>query len=251
MSAQAMIVDSNKDLVDLLLSYNTANRNIKKTVVQKYMREIKEGRWVLTNQGIGVSESGVLIDGQHRLEAIKQCGYPEVPLLVLTGLPDSAKFAVDQHAKRTSRDMIQFAFDSRVNRLAPAIATSYLTCGDRKRGPHSMHDIYDWIVEHHDLLEEVLAIPTNIGFFAAPHLAGFIFCIVKESATIEHLKKFIEGVETGQMLTKEDPQLHLRNFIMASRKSSAGEMMRIERFIKSAKAFLAYARGQKMLVLRA
>lgn len=250
MSATAKIVIADEMLVNTMLGMNTNNRSLRKSVVQKYMRDIKEGKWVLTNQGIGISESGVLIDGQHRLEAIKQCGYPKVPLLVVMGLSDSAKFAVDQHAKRTSRDMIQFAFDSRVNRLAPAIATSYLTCGDAKRAPHSMHDIYDWIVEHRDLLEDVLAIPSNIGFFAAPYLAGFIYCI-KKGRTIEKLKQFIEGVETGQMLTKEDPRLHLRNFMTASRKSSAGEMIRIERFIKSAKAFDAYSRGQKMLSLRA
>jgi hypothetical protein len=247
----ADIVVATKELVDCLLSMNTSNRPIRKSAVTKYANEIKAGRWILTNQGIGVSDDGVLIDGQHRLEALKQCGYPEVEILLVINLPASSAMAVDQHAKRSARDMIKFAFDARVNRLAPAIATSLMTSVMNKRSPHSMHDIYDCITNYMVEIEQVTSIPKSSTFFAAPHLAAFVHCISDGIGTIEQLRKFISDVESGELLTKQDPQLHLRNFIITTRKSSAGELLRLERFAKSKKAFTAYAKGEQMGVLRA
>jgi hypothetical protein len=231
---------------------NTTNRPIKKRVVEKYTRDIKAGKWMLTNQGIGISESGVLLDGQHRLQAIKDCGYPPIPILIVSGLSDDCRLAVDQHAKRSARDMLQFAFDYRVSSFAPAIATA-LICSKSPNGwagGQTMSEIYECILEYDEEIETVVSLPKNQKTFAAPYLAAFIDCIKSGVGDVEKLAKFINDVESGEMLTKTDPQFHLHNLIRSTRMTGGGSVVRKERFEKAKKAFTAFANGQKMGVLR-
>jgi hypothetical protein len=252
-TAFAEIRTTTKPLVDALLAMNTLNRPIKKRVVEKYARDIKAGKWVLTNQGIGVSESGVLLDGQHRLEAIKACGYPPVPVLVVGGLPDECRLAVDQHAKRSARDMLHFAFDYRVSNSAPAIATA-LICSKSSNGwsgGQTMSEIYECILDYSEEIEAVVSLPKNVKNFAAPYLAAFIDCIKSGIGDIDKLAKFINDIETGEMLSRTDPQFHLRNLVKSTRMTGGGSVVRKERFEKAKKAFTAYVNGQKMGVLRA
>lgn len=251
MKAIAEIRTATKTLVDALLAMNTSNRPIKKRVVEKYARDIKAGNWLLTNQGIGVSDSGVLLDGQHRLEAIKQCGYPPVSILVVSGLSEDCKMAVDQHAKRTARDMLQFAFEYRVSYYAPAIATALLASKTDWRGGYTMSEIYDCILDHEEEIRSIVEIPKNHKSFAAPYLAAFVQCIRDGIGDLEKMTKFIHDVETGEMLSKNDPQFHLHNLMRTTKSNGGGGLLRKERFEKAKKAYTAYASGQKMGVLRA
>lgn len=59
-----------------MLGNNDGNRNLSQSKVLNYMRSMKEGSWRLTHQGIAVSDTGNVIDGQHRLAAIAQLGRP-------------------------------------------------------------------------------------------------------------------------------------------------------------------------------
>ncbi len=103
------IVTLDKPLVDWLLSINTSNRNVKPTVVHRYAEEIRRGEWEVTSQGIGVSRDGVTLDGQHRLLALRECGYPPTQSVLVWGLRKEAQFKVDIHAKRTVSNIISLA----------------------------------------------------------------------------------------------------------------------------------------------
>lgn len=59
-----------------MLNKNNGNRNISQAKVQYYARIMREGSWKLTHQGIAISTTGNIIDGQHRLVAIVQYGKP-------------------------------------------------------------------------------------------------------------------------------------------------------------------------------
>lgn len=71
---------------EILQTRNPHNRNISPRVVDKFVRDINANGWVLTHQGIAFDENGDLIDGQHRLEAIRRAG-KSVKMIVTTGLP--------------------------------------------------------------------------------------------------------------------------------------------------------------------
>ena len=56
------------------LEKNTNNRSLRNVVINAYVKEMKEGRWVLSNDAITFDEEGRLINGQHRLTAVVRSG---------------------------------------------------------------------------------------------------------------------------------------------------------------------------------
>lgn len=66
-----------------MLGHNNGNRNLSPRKVQEYARTMSEGGWRLTHQGIAVSDSGNIIDGQHRLSAVTMCRKP-IKFVVVT-----------------------------------------------------------------------------------------------------------------------------------------------------------------------
>lgn len=247
---RAEIVKASKYLVDALLEMNTRNRKVRPAVVQRYRRDIASGNWFLTNQGIGVSECGVLMDGQHRLLAIKEEGYPPVPLLVVYGLDLDSQLVIDQQAKRSARDILSFAFDARVSRMAPAIGNVILKQINKQGGYHpTINELFECIEQYQDEIEFILSIPSNVGFFAAPFYAAFVELAKDQDK--EKIRQFMLSTESGEMLERDMPQYHLRNFIITGKSMSGGGAMQTERYKKAFKAATAYIEGQKMKTLRA
>lgn len=85
-------VVSNKAIVDILLDGNIRNRRLNEGHMKKLSIDIKNGRYVFTGQPVIRDQNGYLRDGQHRLIAIKEAGYPPLPLLIVTLKGDSSSF---------------------------------------------------------------------------------------------------------------------------------------------------------------
>ncbi len=62
------------EIASELLKANTINRRIKESVVGYLAGEMKNGNFVYNGESIIVSDTGRLLDGQHRLLAIKYSG---------------------------------------------------------------------------------------------------------------------------------------------------------------------------------
>jgi hypothetical protein len=245
------IVTLNKGMVDALLAINTKNRAVRKSVVDSYVREIQNGKWILTNQGIGISENGELIDGQHRLLAIKECGYPPIRVVVVRGLSEDSMIAVDQHSKRSARDLLQFAFDYKVSHSAPSIASVIFreTLGWKPKKA-MLTEIYETIRIYKDELETVIAHPKKAKFFAAPYSAAFVMTMKAYPTKRESILSFMTSVETGELLTKDMPAFHLRNLVFTSSATKGGSDTQLMRFRKAIRALSAHIYGTPMGVLR-
>jgi hypothetical protein len=251
MKPEAQIKTATKELVESLLAMNTANRGVRKTIVESYSRDIKAGKWKLTNQGIGVTSNGVLADGQHRLMALRACGYPPLPILIVTGLDSDVQIVVDAHAKRSARDLLHFAFGARVNRSAPAIANVLIRVVKGWTGGGSTnHELMDKIGDYSHEIETITAAPKNEKFFAAPYLAAFCEVLKQRNEDVDRICDFIVKVESGELLTKKMPEFHLRNFATLSKNSSGSGTVQRERYLKAEKALIAKLENQEMGVLR-
>lgn len=247
---RAEIKTATKQLIDWLLSMNTDNRPCRASVVDVYVDEIKAGRWHLTNQGIGVSEDGLLVDGQHRLLAIKKAGYPPLPILVVTGLSRESRMAVDQHAKRNARDLLQFAFNAKVSRAAPAIARliDKQTNSNWGSGGTPIGKIMEVISEYREEIEAIAEAPSLASFFSAPVLAGAVLS-ARERGRHGEIIAFLTRVMRGEMLIKNQPEYHLRNLVLGGQ--CGGSMMQREFLRKTVKAIDHHLSGKPMSVLRA
>lgn len=82
------------------------NRKMRRSVAERYARDMSAGCWKLTHQGICFDDHGQLLDGQHRLLAITMAD-TSVMMMVTRGVPASSQLDMDQLAKRTVADALQ------------------------------------------------------------------------------------------------------------------------------------------------
>lgn len=72
------IMEVTPELASKWLTKNEGNRKLRPARAGAWARAILADKWELTHQGIAFSESGRLIDGQHRLEAVRVANKPIV-----------------------------------------------------------------------------------------------------------------------------------------------------------------------------
>lgn len=89
------------------LSRNCVNRPLRQSVVNKYARDIENGLYTETHQGIAFDEDGNLIDGQHRLFAIIKAQKPIVSD-VARNVQRSAGINIDTGKVRDFNDIAHF-----------------------------------------------------------------------------------------------------------------------------------------------
>lgn len=113
------------EMAETWLGMNVGNRKIRHSQVATLMTALKRGEWVETHQGIAFDTSGVLVDGQHRLIAIRDSGV-SAKLMVNFGVDPKAFMAIDIGANRSFSDVLKI--DRRVAeplRLAATIVFSH------------------------------------------------------------------------------------------------------------------------------
>lgn len=89
------------------LAANTRNRRLRNKLVDQYARDMVAGRWAANFEPVQIAESGVLLNGQHRLAAIVASDTTQ-QMLVVTGVAEDAQDTIDVGAKRTVHDQLGF-----------------------------------------------------------------------------------------------------------------------------------------------
>jgi hypothetical protein len=252
----AQVVTATQEIVDALLALNTNNRHVKKSIVERYARDINEGKWQLTNQGIGVSSTGVLLDGQHRLEALKTCNYPPVQFLLVTGLADSSQSVVDQHCKRGVRDVFKLSFNVAVSHAAPAICNIFAKFEPSSpvylagSAAMTIDEHFEVFSRYQEAIDAICSNVTVIKFFSAPVLAAAVYHSDCQPAKTTDILLFLESVRTGEMLSKDMPAYHVRTLLMNRISNTGGSKVQLERYAKCKKAIAAHLCGVEMRALR-
>lgn len=190
------------------LSRAARNRPVSDDRVGLYATDMAEGNWEVTNQGIGFSADGELLDGRHRLMAVIMADVP-VRMLVTNGLELSAQDHVDVGRPRSIADQLHINHGLAYARKVVAVMRMIMTIrgggsGLSVRSPISLNTasrmIEDWR-EHLDWLE------TDIGFsFPAPVTAAWLYT---HRAT-RKVELWSAEYVTGANLNFGDPLLALR-----------------------------------------
>lgn len=250
---QAHILRANKQLVDELLATNTNNRNIKRKHQKWLESAIKDKEFILTSQGIGVSSKGILVDGQHRLAAIREAGYPPVELLVVTGLDGKSMMYVDQHAKRSTADMLKVFLDKNITTRMASIINSHLKISETEDGfswqsnKPSLDEITKAMEEYLVDLELLTSAGGNqlrAGMYAA--LFHYYLRYDKNSAL-----ELAQQINTGEKLLRGDPAYKLREHMMGTnRRVSYGSSGQMLDYRYTVTGCIAHAKGEKIESLR-
>lgn len=95
------------ELAAELLSNNAeGQRNISAATAERYAADMATMDWMFNGAPILLSNKGKLLDGQHRLTAIKKSGIPQI-LLIVAGVDAQAMATIDAGRKRSYSDILK------------------------------------------------------------------------------------------------------------------------------------------------
>lgn len=153
---------------DLLQNNKFKNRDIRKNKIREMVADMINGNWLLTHQGICLSDKGNVIDGQNRLHAIIES---EVSLFmnVSYNFPEESFSAMDKHSKRTTADSFNVANIKSYKSHAAGIRKYFqILPGESEypsthtRGKRPDNEMIDFVKENYDLCEFVRKISEKI-----------------------------------------------------------------------------------------
>jgi hypothetical protein len=197
----------------ILASRNGKNRNLYEGRAIRFANDIRNGKWLLTHQGIAFDEDGKLIDGQHRLRAIVLANQA-VQMMVTTGVKTAGKVnafdVMDSGVSRTFAQRLQLEGYHNTNRLAAgaAIIGMIITLGHRLQftGPEMKGILDHW---SEDLLTMVnLPCPTRRDM-KAPMYGPLAFY---RKVNPDLIDKFAERYFSKIGLEKGDPEVAVQSW---------------------------------------
>lgn len=188
------------------------NRNVRKSRINGYVRDIQSDRWVITGEAIKFDTAGRLVDGQNRCQAIVAAG-KGAWVLVVRGISEDALVVLDSGSSRNAGDMLVITglADRADAKDVGAIARLYAAyqAGDVKHAASNLGGSTG--ITKSELAEAVLAIP-DIEF-AARHARGMYrylrlpvsalgvafleFSMLDVDDTAEFFNRIRDGIQNG------------------------------------------------------
>ncbi|HEV2210835.1 MAG TPA: hypothetical protein VG167_18840 [Verrucomicrobiae bacterium] len=134
-------MDITPEMAARWLKNNFRNRPIRWDTVKAYARDMLNGNWVPTHQGLAFNDQDALIDGQHRLHAIVMAKMT-VRMMVTFGVPSkidgkemTTMDAVDRGATRSVGDQLTIQHGLKHGSITASVcsAVGSLCFGERTR----------------------------------------------------------------------------------------------------------------------
>lgn len=220
---------------------------------------MSRSEWELNGDSIRFSETGVLLDGQHRLAAIIKSGV-SIETLVVTGLPDSVFDVIDVGARRSAGDVLDIRGYKNYNTVAAAAKMYFVweAHGNPFHGtaPSSRPTIrqIEHVVDENPGLKEAVKLATASRWakkYITPGMGAFCFYVFGQSAYADCVESFYGVLDTGIATMKKDAAFLLRDMLMED-KTLAGKRKMSQKY-KCAlifKAFKKHATREPSVLLR-
>lgn len=232
------------------LKRNTHNRKLKQSTLQAYERDIRNNAWLLTHQGVAFDEKGRLLDGHHRLHAVVASGQA-VQIFVTAGWPAGGKQpvmdAVDRGCLRSLADQLHLqhglpARDAvRVVQISNNLAATFLNYGRvRKSSTACVLAVYGAFAKE---IKFVLDIPNEMARLRNATVSSGV--ALGYGLWPEKTADFYQRLLTGDNLSRDNPVLPLRNYLLGDGASADVQTLRA--------AFLhhlvAFVEGRKLAAI--
>lgn len=225
------IVTIGPDEAAALLLGNEGNRPIQRRTVDRYVRQMHEGRWKFVGDPLRTDRNGHLIDGQHRLTAVIESGTTH-KFLMLVGADRQEQTVMDVGAPRRAGQ--QFIMNGWKNGpVASAIARMSIRWEYQDLTANMLVPTLDEQVQWaHDpskgnpaLLEEACVLSRRIydGCRIPQQSGGTVVHRLLVAADMEgvllrdQVEEFVEALYHGADLAPDDPALVLRNYAQRMR----------------------------------
>lgn len=222
--------DIDRELALAWLDYNKDNRKVKLGKVQSFARQLANGDYVLTHQGIAFNDANELIDGQHSLKAVVMTGIT-MRRMVTFGIPKkiagksfNTMDVLDQGG-RTVGDQLKIQHGVKDPNTVRQICNAIASLCNRRRARNlsvgqimNVYNLFradvDWVIANRSKVP---------GLRQMGILAGFTFAHAALPAPVE---KLFTSLNTGEGLVDAEafkkikaagkearPLEHLRYFL--------------------------------------
>jgi hypothetical protein len=221
-------------------------------------------QWKLSHQAIGISETGMLLDGQHRLRAIIKSG-KTIPIYVVTGLKDDVMTVIDTGSKRSTGDAFGLLEVSQANNIAAAIqqyykiktgAESFAGVIGGKTGSSttmSNQEKYDFYLNNEALIEKVLRVGLKcysaVRFYSISRLIGMsLYLVLDKDHTFSLVEEFWLNVH--MISEKKIPACKVLSSVLLKYLSGSEVMKSRYKSAITVKAWNAYIKGSDVKILK-
>jgi len=256
----AEVVTIDPALAHLLLQRNPAdeNRKLSQSIVERYAADMAGGRWKgLNGQTIVISNDGYLNDGQHRLNAIIECG-GSIPFTIVFGAERESRMTLDQNKVRTSGDYLGMSGFKYPNEVAAIASIVYHyqagTLSASKDGQTYSNSrvkptkafLHNFAVQNIDDIERGLEAVTasSCRRISTPSRIAAALILIARASNWEDAESFMAKVIDGDSLGKTNPAFVARERLISERMAGVVPVVRTLEIMF--RAWNAHRRGDRM-----
>jgi hypothetical protein len=231
---------------DQLLVLNKRNRPLNQRYVNQLANDMRAGRWEANGESIKLNGSE-LLDGQHRLHAIKQSGVT-VPVLVVSGIKKDAYTTIDTGRARTPSDALKMAGEKHTTRLGAAlkiidqIDNGFVTSKHSKRTSHG--ELFSVLDRHPDLRKSTGLFLDGKKLLPPAVIVAFHYKFAQKDPTQAY--EFFDKLLSGEGLVRGNPIHTLREKLIRN-SSSHTKYSRDNIMIFTIMAWNAHRQGKQLL----
>lgn len=239
------------------LSRNVKNRKLNNSVVQEYKRQILDGQWQLTPQGISFNEYNELMDGQHRLTAILEAN-KGVNMFVFYNVPDNSFKVLDTGFKRNTNQIfamngIKYAMEKAagIRRFILMENTSTNALANIKNNTNvSSTSIYEYYQNNKILIDDLTSIAiayyNKTPFFSKANILAIILHLhITRKHSIITIQGFFDQLFHGRTINNNGIEL-LRSKLIQSALMPSLKIKETVKLVLLKKVWNAYIKGVKI-----
>jgi len=225
---EAHVVFVTPEIAKLWLARNTDNRNLRRGRARALGEDMEQGQWRENGESMSFDTNGVLVDGQHRLQAVINSGHGFMATVTL-GVDPTVRPTVNTGLKRSAADILKMEGEQYGTQLAAAtqLWARYVS-GQLERGSFgpsklSHQQVLSMISVCPDIRDSVQYIcKQQRGLIAHSDAAFLHYAIVRSGELRERADEFMDRFLDGRNLDIGNPILALRNRIIVESKSGPG-----------------------------
>jgi len=244
-------------LAEAYLEANDGNRTLSAARVRAYSDAMKRGEWKQNGDVIRISETGRLLDGQHRLAAICKSGTSQ-RFLVVRGLPNEVFDTIDTGAARIAADILSIKGVKNATAVAGAVRLFLLwkatgkpiDTSPEKKPTNSQ--ILEFVISSpfSERCGELAVCSRLLRKIMSPSIIGFLYLAAAEAKIpLDQVEEFLQKVEDPSLPGAGGVTFLLRDRLM----QDIGSKSRLRKSDKIAlimKAFRSWRSGENVRTLR-
>lgn len=236
-----------------MLAANVENqRAVSRRNLTKISECIRDGKFVLNGESIIISETGRLMNGQHRILAVINTGIG-IWSVVVEGIPDAYFATIDSGKSRSFGDVLHIAGAENTTVLAATVQRLAEYLKDERGVGTAMPISHSELMQTRDIcrgLDEHCRACGTAGLkrvVAPSRIAWLHYLVHKECCDL--VGDFFDKLASGELLNKTSPILALRNRLILD-KTSKTHLSTREVMALLVKAWNAHISKKPLSVLR-